>query len=393
MWFFLACTSPPTDSSADTDWLTAQKLSEMTHRLTDLGPRQVATDAEPLAAAVVEAMLLEGGLEDVERAPFVWDAWLPGEASITLSGQTFSAEPLSPSPTTTGLTGTLTSGATSGGIALFSSDDGSRAEQFVLALTSGADAMIRITEHRDEDGGPLIEVGHTLEGSRLPAVAVDAETGAALKAAIGQTVTLDLTTTTVPDHTSENLVGWLEGSASSATVALTAHYDSWHPSESAADNAIGVAMAALLAADIAQTIPDRRLLVLLTSGEEQGLQGANRWVADNASLAGAVNLVINLDIPWSDEGMLRCGCDNDGVMAEALAALEEEGLSAEDVGAPWPASDHLPFQTRGADALWCTRQPYRRYHTEADIIDIIDMEQAASVMRAHAAVLRAALTL
>lgn len=392
MWFLLACTSPPTDS-ADTDWLTAEKLSELTRRLTDLGPRQVATDAEPLAAAAVEAMLLEGGLEDVERAPFTWDAWLPGAASVTLGGQTFSAEPLSPSPTTTGLTGTLTSGATAGGIALFSSSDGSRAEQFLLALTGGADAMIRITESLDADGGPLIEVGHTLEGSSLPAVAVDAETGAALKAAIGQTVTLDLTSTVVPDHTSENLVGWLEGSASSATVALTAHYDSWHPSESAADNAIGVAMAALLAADIAQTIPDRRLLVLLTSGEEQGLQGANRWVSDNESLAGSVNLVVNLDIPWSDEGALRCGCDDDAVMAEALAAFEAEGLSAEDVGAPWPASDHLPFQTRGAAAIWCTRQPYRRYHTESDILDVIDMEQAAAVMRAHATILRSALTL
>jgi hypothetical protein len=392
VWFFLACTPTSTDS-VDIDWLTAEKLDEMTRRLTDLGPRQVATDAEPLAAEVVEAMLLEGGLEDVERAPFVWDAWLPGTATLTVGDSILSAEPLSPSPTTTGLTGTLTSGATSGGIALYSSDDGSRAEQFLFALTGGAAAMIRITESLDEDGGPLIEVGHTLEGSSMPAVAVDAVTGAILKAAIGQTVTLDVTSTTVTDHTSDNLVGWLEGSASSATVALTAHYDSWHPSESAADNALGVAMAALLAADVAQSIPDRRLLVLLTSGEEQGLQGASRWVSDNESLANSVNLVINLDIPWSDEGALRCGCDDDEVMAQALEAFEDEGLTAEDVGAPWPASDHLPFQTRGAAAIWCTRQPYRRYHTEADIVDVIDMEQAAAAMRAHATILREALSL
>lgn len=392
MWFLLACAPSPSDSG-DIDWLTAERLEALTRRLTDLGPRQVATDAEPLAAAEVEAMLLEAGLPDVQRAPFVWDAWLPGEASITLDGAVLAAEPLSPSPTTVGLTGTLSRGATSGGIALYSSSDGSRAEQFLLALTGGAAAMIRITEDLDTDGGPLIEVGHTLAGSSMPALAVDAETGALLKAAIGQTVQLDLTATAVPDHTSDNLVGRLEGTASSATIALTAHYDSWHPSESAADNAIGVAMAALLAADVAQTIPDRGLLVLLTSGEEQGLQGSSAWVADNEAEAGSVRLVINLDIPWSDEGELRCGCDDDEVMAQAQEAFAAEGLSAEDAGAPWPASDHFPFQTRGAAALWCTRQPYRRYHTTEDIVDVIDMEQAAAVMRAHATLLQEALSL
>jgi hypothetical protein len=368
-------------------------LAETTQRLTDLGPRQVATDAESQAAALLEDMLLSAGLQDVERAPFTFDAWLPGAASVTLDGVALPAEPLSPSPPTAGLSAPLSSGAQPGMIALYSSDDGSRAEQFLLALTGGAVAMIRITEDLTESGEPLVEVGHTLEGSTLPAVAVDAETGARLKAAIGQTVALDLSSTTLPDHTSDNVVGWLEGSASSATIALTAHYDSWHPSESAADNALGVAMAVLLAGHIAQGIPDRRLLVLLTSGEEQGLQGASAWVEDNESLARSVSLVINLDIPWSDEGALRCGCDEDAVMAEILAAFEQEGLSAEDVGAPWPASDHLPFQTRGASALWCSRQPYRRYHTEADIIDVIDMEQSAAVLRAHAALATAALSL
>ena len=73
--------------------------------------------------------------------------------------------------------------------------------------------MIRITEDHAEDGTPLVEVGHTLEGSSLPAVAVDAEVGALLKAAVGQEVQLDLTSTTIAGHTSDNVVGWLEGSA------------------------------------------------------------------------------------------------------------------------------------------------------------------------------------
>ena len=238
-----------------------------------------------------------------------------------------------------------------------------------------------------------MEVGHTLEGSSLPAVAVGAETGAVLKAALGQTIQLDLTSTTVPGHTSDNLVGTVAGTSSSATIVLTAHYDSWHPSESAADNALGVAMAVLLAAEMAESLHDRQLLVLITSGEEQGLQGASAWVEENESLARSVELVINLDIPWSDEGALRCASDDEDVTAAALAAMAEEGLTAEDSGPPFPASDHFPFQTRGAKALWCSRQPYIRYHTDADIIDVIDMNDAASVLRAHAAVLEDVLSL
>jgi hypothetical protein len=158
-------------------------LAETTQRLTDLGPRQVATDAESQAAALLEDMLLSAGLQDVERAPFTFDAWLPGAASVTLDGVALPAEPLSPSPPTAGLSAPLSSGAQPGMIALYSSDDGSRAEQFLLALTGGAVAMIRITEDLTESGEPLVEVGHTLEGSTLPAVAVDAETGARLNAA------------------------------------------------------------------------------------------------------------------------------------------------------------------------------------------------------------------
>ncbi len=103
--------------------------------------------------------------------------------------------------------------------------------------------------------------------------------------------------------------------------------------------------------------------------------------------------MINLDIPWSDEGELRCYSDDDALAAAAIDALAAEGLTAEDAGPPWPSSDHFPFQTRGAAALWCTRQPYRRYHTDADIIDVIDMDAAAAVLRAHWTVLDAQLSL
>ncbi len=264
----LACSAPSLDEDVPADPLTASALAAATAALTDLGPRMVTTDAESAAADLIEQALLEAGLDSVERVPFVWDAWLPGAASVTVDGVAYAAEPLSPSPPTTALTGTLAMSDFSGQIALFSSDDGSRAEQFLAALTGGAAAMIRISEQTGDSGEPLVEVGHTLQGSTLPAVAVSAAVGAILKTA-GE-VQIDIDSTTVFDHTSENIAGIVDG-ASTATVAITAHFDSWHPAESAADNALGAAMLELLALRVAQEQPERRVLLLATSGEEQGL--------------------------------------------------------------------------------------------------------------------------
>src|SRR5688500_14446158 len=71
-------------------------------RRTAGGPRLGGTPGEAAARDVVAALLAESGLA-VEQAPFSWEPWLPGDASITVDGATFPAEPLSPSPPTDGL--------------------------------------------------------------------------------------------------------------------------------------------------------------------------------------------------------------------------------------------------------------------------------------------------
>jgi carboxypeptidase Q len=190
-------------------------------------------------------------------------------------------------------------------------------------------------------------------------------------------------------HVSENVVVRIPG-RTDQWVAVVAHFDSWHLSECAADNALGVAMLVQLGEMIVQTgqIPERGVLLLATAGEEQGLQGALAWTAANDELARAVSHVITLDIPWSPEGTHRCAASDPAWAAQAAAAMEAEGLPAVALDGPSPASDHLPFQTREAAALWCSRQPYRGYHTFIDTLDRIDMDEAAASARAHGSLLR-----
>jgi Iap family predicted aminopeptidase len=385
-----ACTHPAEPTPDPEDPLTADALAAATAALTDLGPRQVATPAEAEARDVVEDAFREAGLADVAAEPFVFDAWLPGEASVTIGEKTWSVEALSPSPETD-LTAELTDDPddAAGKVLLLSSDDGSRAEEFVRATTSGAVAMIRVTEEVDPDGSPLVEVGHTLSGTSFPSVAVDHATGARLKRKLGQQATIHIAPNWARDHESANVVGRVPGSGA-GQVFVVAHYDSWHPSESAFDNALGVGALVQLAKAATALDPDPDLVFLATSGEEQGLQGSIAWASAHADEIGPGDLVITLDVLWSAEGEFIVMATDPELLSTAMGAATAEGLTPVDGGDPGIASDHFPFVTRGADAVWCGRWPDRHYHTSRDLYDTLDFDDAARGMRSQWRVLQAA---
>lgn len=370
--------------------LDAASLEEVTRSITDLGARLVATPAERDGEDLVEALFLEAGLQLVAREPFAWDAWVPGPASIALGDEVFPAEALSPTPPTAGLTAPLIregTGDPAGRVVVATDVGTSRGVQAVAAAIDGASALIRVTEATDDDGGPLVEVGHTLAGLTLPAFAVDRATGDRLRDAIGQEVTLSAETAELVGHVSHNVVGVVPGTGS-RTVIVTAHVDSWHPSESAADNAIGVAAMILLARRLADgPTPEATVTFVATGAEEQGLQGALAYVGAHPEEARRADLVLNLDVLWASEGTFLVMADEPELLGFALDAAEREGLSAVDAGAPNPSSDQFPFQIAGAPTFWSGRFGYRGYHTAIDTVDTLDFEDAARALRVQWAVL------
>ena len=387
-----ACAPAAMDSaSAGTPPFSADRLESATRLLTDLGPRASGTPGEAAAREALVAAFSARGLEE-DHHRFSWSPWLRGSARLSVGDTVFPAQALSPSPTTQGLRAPL---ALAGDpvledhAALYRSSDGSRSSQFSDALFSGVAALIRVTDEEGHEGEPLVEVGHTLTGSALPAVAVDRATGDALAALAGQEVTLDLEATQLEDHVSTNVVGRVPGHDSDRPVFVTAHYDSWDNAEGAIDNALGVGMMLLLAERLsAGETPDHTVVFLATAGEEQGLTGAFRFVAD-VSEAARARFVLNLDLPWAHEGRFFVSGTDPGLQALALERAAALGLDPVDAGEPSPASDHLPFQMQGVPVAWHTRQPDRHYHTEEDTLDKLDLAEAIPALELNWALLQA----
>jgi hypothetical protein len=394
----LAC-RPADDPRDRPDALSAAALHDATFALTSMGARQVATPAEEEARAWLEAALREAGLQDVVSEPFTFDAWRPGTASVFAggdSGREVPVEALSPSPAaelTLVLRGADDDFA--GDVVLLSSDAfPSRADALLHALGGGAAALIRVTEEVDLDGAPLVEVGHLLDGITLPAVAVDHGTGLWLAGHLGEEVRISIAPELHPGHTSSNVAGRAPGRAEDpGRVYVVAHYDSWHPSESAFDNALGAAALVQLAEEVAgrarERAPEREIVFLATSGEEQGLQGAIAWAAQHDAEIGPADVVITLDVMWSGEGSYVAMGTDPGLVTEAIDAAAAAGLDAIDGGDPGPSSDHFPFVTRGARALWLGRWPDRHYHTVADTLDAIDFDAAEQALRTNYTLLAA----
>jgi len=362
------------------DHLTASELLEVTEQVIALGPRVSGTPSEQAAQALVEALFADAGLQGVEAQGFDWTLWTR-EGTSTVNGE--AAWAWSPSPAGT-VTGTLATDEVSGQIALSRSGQVARAEAFANAWLGGAIGLVHISEVIDADGSDLVEVGHTLDGISLPAVAVSDALGDTLQ--VGETVTLDIGARLSP-HTSYNVIGTVPGSGDGGPIFVTAHYDSWDTSESAFDNGLGVAGLVLLARQMAQLQPRRDVVFLAMAAEEQGVQGAQAWVAQNEDRARSGVLVLNLDVMWSAEGTYWVNADASRHMTRGLELATAEGLEPRDGGAPSPASDHLAFQGRGVPAFWATRQPDRHYHTTHDRLEFLDLEQAAAALRVNWGVL------
>ncbi|HNN56021.1 MAG TPA: M28 family peptidase [Novosphingobium sp.] len=99
-----------------------------------------------------------------------------------------------------------------------------------------------------------------------------------------------------PPAATVNLVGVLPGHDRAApAVLLMAHHDSVWGSPGASDDGAGMATALEVARQVAAKGPPRRdLIVLLTDGEELGLQGAAQFFAGDP-LLGHIGAVINME--------------------------------------------------------------------------------------------------
>ncbi len=91
-----------------------------------------------------------------------------------------------------------------------------------------------------------------------------------------------------------NIIAKVPGTNSSATIALSAHYDTKFSTPGASDDGVGVATVLEIARYFSNHRPTNDLVFLITDGEEMGLLGAEKFIAEHP-LAKDIDVIINLE--------------------------------------------------------------------------------------------------
>ena len=142
---------------------------------------------------------------------------------------------------------------------------------------------------------------YTIGGSRtndpaatLPAITIPAEQygqiARTLAKGVAVTLEADIKSTFHPNPTMFNVVGEIRGTdKANELVMLGAHFDSWHASTGATDNAAGSAamMEAMRILAVTKVPLRRTVRIGLWNGEEQGLNGSAEYVAKHFASRGA----------------------------------------------------------------------------------------------------------
>jgi len=199
----------------------------------------------------------------------------------------------------------------------------------------------------------------------------------------------------------ENVVAELRGTdKADEVVMLGAHFDSWHGSGNASDNASGVAVA-MEAMRILKAIgvrPRRTIRIALWTGEEQGLHGSRAYVkehfgnpAQGAARPAAQKFSVYFNQDYNAgqyRGVYLQGNENARAMLTAwMEPFRDFGMtmvSNQSLG----STDHVAFDEVGLPGIQFLqdRIPGQGGHSNLDPVDIIqpmDLMKNAVVMASY----------
>lgn len=191
-----------------------------------------------------------------------------------------------------------------------------------------------------------------------------------------------------------NLIGIIPGTdLADEYVIVGAHYDHIGIScrglsstdaicNGAADNAAGVAAAIQVARQLAEESPRRSVIIALWDGEEDGLIGAKRYVADPVVPLAQTVAYINFDIqgahlsPALAGSTIMVGAETGGeaLIDAARAATADSPLDTARLSLIFGQgrSDHAPFASARVPVVFFTDATNGCYHSVADDLDALD---------------------
>jgi hypothetical protein len=180
---------------------------------------------------------------------------------------------------------------------------------------------------------------------------------------------------------SSNIIGVREG-ATDRIVVVSAHYDTAIPETPGADdNAAGVATMLEVARVLGDTPLNRTVYFVAFGGEETGLDGSTRWLADNPDLRDRIEVAVNLDCVASGDRLLVSVLPQHRWVLEALppsACIGEEPELPFDIA----RDDGHAFRAAGIPVLRVYEQDSRSVvHTPDDRPERLNYTLAAECAR------------
>jgi hypothetical protein len=233
---------------------------------------------------------------------------------------------------------------------------------------------------------------------RIPAAALAAPDADLLERLVGRgkpvRVRLSLASTLVPRAAAWNVVGELVGrEAPDEMLVIGAHLDSWDVSESAADDAAGVAIVSAATHLIAKlpVRPRRTIRVVLWGSEETGGSGAAYAEQHRGELANVI-LASESDLGAGRVHQLAFSSDmsSDPHLAELGAVLAPLDIYVSHQPANFAGTDVEDLRRAGVPVMRFT-QDSRRYfdthHSADDTLDKLDRADLNQNVAAWAALL------
>jgi hypothetical protein len=194
-----------------------------------------------------------------------------------------------------------------------------------------------------------------------------------------------------------NLLGLIPGTdRAEEHLVIGAHYDGLGHDcngvtaeddicNGAADNAAGVAVVLEVGRALAAEEPSRSVVVALWDAEEDGLLGAEAYLADPPVPQDDTIAYLNWDIqgtnlsPSLTEVTVMVGAETGGpnLTEAALAATEASSLQTLDLSLLFGQgrSDHAPFAAAGVPVVFFTDANNGCYHTVTDDLDHLDVDK------------------
>jgi len=178
---------------------------------------------------------------------------------------------------------------------------------------------------------------------------------------------------------SSNIIGVREGSTD-GIVVVSAHYDTAIPETPGADdNAAGVATMLEAARILNDTPLNHTVYFIAFGGEETGLEGSTRWLADNPDLHNRIIAAINLDCVASGDRLLATALPQHRWILNLIPpCIEETPERLLDAA----RGDEHAFRAAGIPALRLyERDSYAIIHTPDDRPERLNYTLAAECAR------------